>query len=54
MYRTLEEYHSLMLEAKVEYDEWERTQRQKKKEKTLKHKALRLAKLEARAAYSDY
>lgn len=54
MYYTLDEYHSLMLEAKVEFDEWEREQRKKRRAKKVKHKALRVAKLEARKAFSEY
>lgn len=53
MYYTQAEYNSLMLEAKVEFDEWERDKRKQKKATKVKHKALRLAKLEARKVFGD-
>lgn len=52
-YNTLAEYHSLMLEAKIEFDEWERDSKKNRKATKLKHSALRKAKLEARKAFTD-
>jgi len=52
-YQTLEEYHALMMEAQIEFMEWEAEKRVNKKIDKAKHKAIRLAKLEARKAFRD-
>ena len=52
-YQTLEEYHALMMEAQIEFMEWEAEKRVNKKIDKAKHKAIRLAKLEARKAFVD-
>ena len=52
-YQTLEEYHSLMMEAQIEFYMWEEEKRSGRKADKAKHKAIRLAKLDARKAFSD-
>lgn len=52
-YQTLEEYHGLMMEAQIEFYMWEEEQKRNRKADKAKHKAIRLAKLEARKAFSD-
>ena len=43
-YYTMDEYRSLMMEAKVEFDMWERSHRRKRRENTEKHKIMKEAK----------
>lgn len=52
-YQTLEEYHTLMMEAQIEFYMWEEESKRARKADKAKHKAIRLAKLEARKAFSD-
>lgn len=52
-YQTLEEYHCLMMEAQIEFYLWEEEKKRGRKADKAKHKALRLAKLEARKAFTD-
>jgi hypothetical protein len=52
-YQTLEEYHSLMMEAQIEFYMWEDEKRSGRKADKAKHKAIRLAKLEAKKAFVD-
>ncbi len=50
-YQTLEEYHCLMMEAQIEFYMWEEEKRLGRKADKAKHKAIRLAKLEARKVF---
>lgn len=47
------EYESAMLEAKIEFDAWERDKRKNRKADKAKFKAQRLAKLEAAKEFGD-
>ena len=47
------EYASVMLEAQVEFDEWERGKRKNRKADKAKFKAMRLAKIEAAKEFGD-
>lgn len=47
------EYPSAMLEAKIEFDAWERDKRKNRKADKAKFKAARLAKLEAAKEFGD-
>jgi hypothetical protein len=50
-YYTLQEYHALMMEAQIEMYLWDEEKRTRRKADKSKHKAIRLAKLEARRAF---
>lgn len=50
-YRTLDEYHALMMEAQIEMYLWDEEKKRARKADKAKHKALRLAKLEARKVF---
>lgn len=50
-YQTLEEYHCLMMEAQIEFYLWEDEKRRGRKADKVKHKAIRLAQLEARKVF---
>jgi hypothetical protein len=52
-YQTLEEYHCLMMEAQIEMYLWDEEKKRTRKADKVKHKAIRLAKLEARKAFTD-
>lgn len=52
-YKTMEEYHYLMMEAQIEFYLWEDEKRRGRVADKAKHKAIRLAKLEARKAFTD-
>jgi len=52
-YQTLEEYHCLMMEAQIEMYLWDEEKKRTRKADKAKHKAIRLAKLEARKAFTD-
>lgn len=52
-YKTMEEYHCLMMEAQIEFYLWEEDKRKGRKADKEKHNAIRLAKLEARKAFTD-
>lgn len=47
------EYPSAMLEAKIEFDQWERDKRKNRRAEKAKFKAIRLAKLEAAKEFGD-
>lgn len=52
-YKTMEEYHCLMMEAQIEYYLWEEEKKVGRKADKVKHNAIRLAKLDARKAFTD-
>lgn len=52
-YKTMEEYHCLMMEAQIEFYLWEEEKRKGRVADKAKHKAIRLAKIEARKAFTD-
>lgn len=52
-YQTMEEYHCLMMEAQIEFYLWEDEKRRGRAADKVKHNAIRLAKLEARKAFTD-
>ena len=52
-YYTLQEYHALMMEAQIEMYLWDEEKRTRRKADKSKHKAIRLAKLEARRVFGE-